>query len=397
MRYWVYKALDQVVNHGAYSNLYLRKHLKEVNEKDKTLATQIFYGTIQNYLYCHTCWSLYAKKKVNKKIDVLLTMSVYQLLFLNRVPNYAVLNDAVSIAKKIDKNSAGFVNAILHKVKPIEDINIALKYSLPDWLYKMWIGQYGQEIADTLTCSSTSTLPIYIRRNQVKISELKFMECSDFEKDGDLYLFKGKEYFQHEFYKNGYMSRQDKGSYEIVKLMDCKENDMILDCCAAPGTKTMAMAEIMQNKGHIDALDLHEHRVKLIRNDAKRLGLSIVYPHVQDACYLEEYGLYDKILCDVPCSGYGVLARKPDIKLRMKNTDMDTLIPLQYSILCSASQHIKKNGTIVYSTCTLNKKENEKQISKFLSEHSNFDLVEEKTIFPDEKQDGFFMAKLVCR
>ncbi len=397
MRYWVFKALDQVVNEKAYSNLYLRKHLNEVKEKDKALATQIYYGTIQNYLYCHECWTLYAKKKVNKKIEVLLTMSVYQLLFLDRVPNYAILNDAVSIAKKIDYKSSGFVNAILHKVKPIENPSLALKYSLPEWLYKMWVGQYGLDMANQLTCSCTATLPIYVRRNNIKIDESEFIKCIDFEKDGDLFLFKGKEYFQHEFYKQGYMSAQDKGSYEIVKFMDCKEGECILDCCAAPGTKTMAMAEMMNNKGYIDALDLYEHRVQLIKNDSNRLGLSIVHPYSQDACNLDDFGQYDKVLCDVPCSGYGVLARKPDIKLRMKNTDMDTLIPLQYLILCSASKHVKKNGFIVYSTCTLNKKENEKQIQKFLSEHINFELVEEKTLFPNEKQDGFYMAKLVCK
>ncbi len=397
MRYWVFKALDQVVNQGAYSNLYLRKHLNEVNEKDKMLATQIYYGTIQNYLYCRECWSLYARKKVNKKIDVLLTMSVYQLLFLDRVPNYAILNDAVSIAKKLDYKSSGFVNAILHKVKPIDNPTIALKYSLPEWLYKMWVGQYGLDTANKLTSSCTATLPIYVRRNNTKIEESEFIKCKDFEKDQDLYLFKGKEYFQHEFYKQGYMSAQDKGSYEIVKMMDCKENETILDCCAAPGTKTMAMAEMMNNKGHVDALDLHEHRVQLIKNDSHRLGLSIVHPQTQDACNLDGFVQYDKVLCDVPCSGYGVLARKPDIKLRMKNTDMDTLIPLQYSILCNASQYVKKDGYIVYSTCTLNKKENEKQVQRFLLEHSNFELLEEKTIFPDEKQDGFYMAKLVCK
>ncbi len=397
MRYWVFKALDQVVNEKAYSNLYLRKHLNEVKEKDKALATQIYYGTIQNYLYCHECWALYAKKKVNKKIEVLLTMSVYQLLFLDRVPNYAILNDAVSIAKKIDYKSSGFVNAILHKVKPIENPSLALKYSLPEWLYKMWVGQYGLDMANQLTYSCTATLPIYVRRNNIKIDESEFIKCIDFEKDGDLFLFKGKEYFQHEFYKQGYMSAQDKGSYEIVKFMDCKEGECILDCCAAPGTKTMAMAEMMNNKGYIDALDLHEHRVQLIKNDSNRLGLSIVHPYSQDACNLDDFGQYDKVLCDVPCSGYGVLARKPDIKLRMKNTDMDTLIPLQYLILCSASKHVKTNGFMVYSTCTLNKKENEKQIQKFLSEHINFELVEEKTLFPNEKQDGFYMAKLVCK
>lgn len=174
------------------------------------------------------------------------------------------------------------------------------------------------------------------------------------------------------------MSAQDEGSFAIAKFVDPQENERILDCCAAPGTKTMAMAERMHNQGHIDSYDLHAHRKELIESDAKRLGIDIVHAGVQDATTFKSSLLYDRILCDVPCSGYGVLSRKPDIKLHMVPEDMDSLIPLQYSILNNVCQYVKVGGVLVYSTCTMNKKENEKQIEKFLNAHEEFSLVDEK-------------------
>ena len=398
MRTWIYHALDQVINKQMYSNLYLRNHLNEVKPKDRALATHIFYGTIQNYRYCQACWQVYAKKKINKRLDVLLTMSAYQLLFLDKVPSYAIVNDAVNIAKSIHPRFAGMTNAILHKVKPIQTDSIALKYSIPDWLYSMWQAQYGLDKAKQMAESSVQILPLYVRRNTLKISESDFMSCKDFEVVKDpIYIYKGVDYFHHAFYQKGYMSAQDIGSYEIANFVGAKENEILLDCCAAPGTKSMAMAQHMKNLGRIDACDLHEHRVQLILQDAKRLGISIVNAKVQDATNLDDYGLYDRILCDVPCSGYGVLSRKPDIKLTMKPEDMDVLIPLQYGILTSTCKHVKKQGYLVYSTCTMNKKENEKQIQRFLKEHLDYALIEEKTIFSNCQQDGFYMAKLQRR
>lgn len=395
MRKWIWKALDEVVNKEVYSNLYLRNHLHEVDEKDRALATRIFYGTIQNYRYCKACWSKYVKNKLNPKMDVLLTMSTYQLLFLDKVPSYAIVNDAVNIAKKINVKYAGLTNAVLHKVKPIETDNMALKYSLPDWLYKMWTSQYGQEKALVMASASVNILPMYVRRNVLNTNESDF-DLDMFVRVQDaLYIYKGNDYFHHDYYQKGYMSAQDEGSFEIAKFVDPQENERILDCCAAPGTKSMAMAEMMHNKGHIDAYDLHAHRKDLIENDAKRLGIDIIHAGVQDATEFKSSNMYDCILCDVPCSGYGVLSRKPDIKLHMVPEDMDTLIPLQYSILNNVCQYVKVEGTLVYSTCTMNKKENEKQIEKFLKAHKEFSLVEEKTIFSNATQDGFYMAKLV--
>ena len=395
MRKWLWKALDEVVNKEVYSNLYLRNHLHEVSERDRALATRIFYGTIQNYCYCRACWSKFVKNKVNDKMDVLLTMSTYQLLFLDKVPSYAIVNDAVNIAKKINVKYAGLTNAVLHKVKHIETKDVALKYSLPDWLYKMWVSQYGQEQALIMAKASVNILPFYVRRNVLK-TEVEDFSSSEFLCVKDpLYIYTQNDYFHHPYYQKGYMSAQDEGSFAIARCVDPKENEKILDCCAAPGTKTMAMAEMMYNKGHIDSFDLHAHRKDLIESDAKRLGIDIVHAGVQDATKFKSSVLYDRILCDVPCSGYGVLSRKPDIKLRMLPEDMDTLIPLQYAILNNVCQYVKEGGIIVYSTCTMNKKENEKQIQRFLKEHDMFRLVDEVNIFSDSKQDGFYMAKLV--
>ena len=328
-------------------------------------------------------------------MDVLLTMSTYQLLFLDKVPSYAIVNDAVNIAKRINVKYAGLTNAILHKVKHIETKDVALKYSLPDWLYKMWVSQYGQEQALIMAKASVNILPLYVRRNVLK-TEVEDFSSSEFICVKDpLYIYTQNDYFHHPYYQKGYMSAQDEGSFAIAKFVDPKENERILDCCAAPGTKTMAMAEMMYNKGHIDSFDLHAHRKDLIESDAKRLGIDIVHAGVQDATKFKSSVLYDRILCDVPCSGYGVLSRKPDIKLRMLPEDMDTLIPLQYAILNNVCQYVKEGGFIVYSTCTMNKKENEKQIQRFLKEHDMFRLVDEVNIFSDSKQDGFYMAKLV--
>lgn len=399
LRAWVYKALCAVVIQKTYSNLYLKDHLDELPAKDRGLATRIFYGTTQNYAFCQSVWKKYTKNKVNAKIDVLLTMSVYQLLFLDKVPEYAVVNDAVSIAKKISYKLSGFVNAVLHKIDkekielpsdPLE--NLALRYSVPLWLIRLWNAQYGYDLASQMAKASVQLLPVYVRRNPLKISKEEFeADPAIFNTDHDLYIFNGS-IAQHPFYKEGKMSVQDEGSYEIAKWAAAKPDEKVLDTCAAPGTKSMAMAEIMENKGVIDALELHEHRAKLIDQDAKRLGIDIVHSHVQDSQHLEEYGEYDSVLCDVPCSGYGVMARKPDLKLNIKPEDMDALIPLQQNILCQGASHVKNNGKLVYSTCTINKKENEKQVEKFLKDHSNFKLVKEKTMFADEGTDGFYMA-----
>lgn len=402
MRYWVYNALCSVLIDKVYSNIYLKNNLNQVDSKDRSLATHIFYGTLQNYTYCEYIWKQFAKKKVNKKIGILLSMSVYQLKFLDKVPSYAILNESVNIAKKVNPNTSGFVNAILHNVikneitLPSDEIErVSIETSLPEWLLWMWKAQYGWQQAKENAYYSNQIMPIVIRRNPLKISDSKLLEYSEFKPfTSGLYLYSGNDISKNSLYKNGDISIQDEGSYLIAKELDACRSMKVLDTCAAPGTKSMAIAEMMGDTGSIDSLDIYSHRVSLIENDCKRLGLSCIHPRLMDATDLDDLGMYDRILCDVPCSGYGVLARKPDIKYSMKSNDMDSLIVLQYELLCEASTHLKKDGILVYSTCTLNKKENEKQIEKFLKSHTDFELLLSKTLFPSKNKEGFYIGKL---
>lgn len=402
MRAWIFTALVEVIIHGQYSNLYLKHHLKDCPIKDQALATHIFYGTLQNRGYLSYVVDQYVKKKVSMKVRILLMMSVYQLFYLDKVPAYAIVNEAVDLSKKISPGHSGLVNAVLHKVKK-EDVQLptkeeerlAIEASVPKWLVAMWKAQYGVEKTQEMLFWSNQTLPIYVRRNPLRSTPEEFNNKDFSFVQDNLYIYHGNDIGSHLYYQQGKMSVQDKGSYEIACFMDVCPGLRVLDACGAPGTKTMAMAEMMKDQGQLVSLDLHAHRVKLIEQDTHRLGLHCITPICQDACELEEFGLFDRILCDVPCSGYGVLARKPDIKLKMQSSDMDTLILLQKKILISCAGHVAKDGILVYSTCTLNKKENEKQILGFLKDHEDFELVQEKTIYPSAGQDGFYMAKLV--
>lgn len=401
LRLWIFKALCAVILDKAYSNLYLKDHLQQLPGKDQALATQIFYGTLQNYDYCQALWKPYASRLPEPKIRILLTFSAYQLAFLDKVPAYAVINDAVAIARKL-KKSGGFVNAVLRKVAQHPELELddslesqALKASLPVWLLKMWSAQYGEEKARQMAQATLASRPVYVRPNPLQITAEEFVQDPNIQpSDHDLYIYKGGRIFDHPFYKEGKMSVQDEGSYQIARYVQAQPGQSILDICAAPGTKTMAMAEMMQDQGDILALDLYDHRAALIDQDAQRLHLKSIHTQARDSRDLKDLPQYDTVLCDVPCSGYGILARKPDMKLNLSPEDMDTLIPLQAALLNEAAQHVKEDGHLIYSTCTMNKKENEKQVEAFLQKHPQFQLEAQQTIFMDEQQDGFYMARL---
>lgn len=404
MRSWILKALMEVICQGQYSNLYLKHHLKECPPKDRALATHIFYGTLQNYGYLNYCIDQYVKKKIPNRVRILLIMSVYQLFFLDKVPVYAIVNEAVELTKIKNPSFSGLVNACLHRIKK-EDIvlpdneeeALSVLYSVPKWLVCMWKSQYGMQQTKEMLTYGNQILPIYVRRNALRSKPEDFDTATFTHVYKDLYIYHGNDVALHPYYRQGMMSIQDIGSYEIACFVSAEPKMSVLDTCAAPGTKTMAMAEQMNDDGQIISLDLHSHRVQLIQNDAQRLDLHCIKTMCKDARELEDLGLFDRILCDVPCSGYGILARKPDIRLKMKSQDMDSLIPLQQELLESSCHHLKENGHLIYSTCTINKKENEKQIQTFLKRHTDFVLLEEKTIFPGEGQDGFYMAKLEKR
>jgi len=198
-------------------------------------------------------------------------------------------------------------------------------------------------------------------------------------------------------FKDGMVVIQDVNSAETVKYLDCKKDMKVLDACASPGTKSQEIAMYMENKGELIACDLYEHRVKLIDELMARCGVDICKSMVNDATNDKEewHEYFDRILLDAPCSGLGDLRHKPEIKLHLKPENIDEIVKTQESILNTCSKYLKKDGIMVYSTCTLNKKENEKQVQKFLNNHTDYELLEEKTIFPFENGgDGFYMAKI---
>lgn len=409
MREWVYKALVDVIRKKTYSNLYLKEHLREVEEKDQKLATNIFYGTLQNYDLCQYNWKRFTDDRVDPKTRILLTMSCYQLLFLDKVPDYAIINDAVKIAARMLPGQKNLVNAVLRKCAntpltyPNDPVKaLALKTSIPEWLIRLWIKQYSPQQAFRFAQASLDALPVVVRINPLNYSIEEARKCPRLKELPDglseqsgLFEYTGNQIGNDWLYKEGKISVQDPGSFEIARMADAKPGMNILDLCAAPGTKTMAMAEMANNQANITALDLHEHRVKLIEQDAKRLGLDNITASMQDASKVSQpIKQYDVVLCDVPCSGYGILSRKPDLKLRLNPEDIDSLLPVQKELLEAGALQTKPGGTLVYSTCTLNTKENEKQVEKFLAAHPDFSKEEEKTIEPSKQNGGFYLCKM---
>lgn len=408
-RKFAYQALCEIILKKTYSNLYLKEHLNKVDEKDRALASNIVYGTLQNHRYVRYQWEYLAKNPVKKEVAILLDMSVYQLLYLENVPSYAILNEAVDLAKKSEAKMGSFVNGVLRNVMrngkrglPKDEMEaLSIRYSYPLWLLKMWSAQYGNELMLRTVHAFQQVQRNSVRVNRMKASPQQLIDTGDFEKgrmcEDALFYIGDAPLATTAYYLEGIVSMQDEASMMVARIMNPKANDKVLDMCSAPGSKACHMAELMHDEGVVVCCDIHPHRVELIRAGAKRLHLKSLQPMVNDATKLEHLQpqSFDRVLCDVPCSGYGVLGRKSDIKLHMESSDMDTLIPLQYDILKQGALMLKPQGVLVYSTCTLNKKENEKQIERFMKEHPNFKLLGMKTIFPHQCQsDGFFIAKL---
>ena len=405
-----WECLIQIIKDGKYSNLVLRHELDQMESGSKALVTQIVYGTLQNYRLVRYQWEADVTHMPIGEIAILLDMSVYQLLYMKQA-DYAVLDEAVQLSKRIKGGKfSALVNAVLRKVqkrkeRPLpgdEWKRLGIVTSHPDWLISMWKSQYGEAVCKAV-CEHDQLVSMQaIRVNRLKITEDAFLkQVEGFEKHPKLpevlLAVKGTT-LNREAFEKGLYSMQNASSQLITPFLNPQPHDHILDICAAPGTKTCHIAEWMQDQGSIIACDLHEHRVKLIEEGTQRLGITCVETKCCDGTHADELfaeSEFDRILIDAPCTGYGTLQGKSDIRLRMKSEDMDAIITIQKNILDACSGLLKQQGTLVYSTCTLNKKENEKQIESFLKRHEDYELIELRTVFPDEyDSDGFFMAKL---
>lgn len=386
--------LVQVYQEHGYISLLLRVQ-KEYSAQDMAFASELLYGSVRNHSWLTYQWQSYAKQKPDLRTACLLDMSVYQLFRMDSVPDYAVINEAVELA---DRSKKGFVNAVLHKVQkrgPLEPEEYAVRCSHPQWLLNLWKAQYGEARMQSIVEMDQAKPTVFGRINTLKTSKEELQKKYPFVTDIG-FVFPGNPAGSEEF-RAGKILVQNLSSQEVVKALDPQPGERILDACAAPGTKTQQIAMAMADKGEIVAMDLYEHRCDLIRRCMRITGTNIV--HVLKADSTRNNGFpeesFDRVLLDVPCSGLGDLRHKPEIRWHLCPKNLDEIQQTQADILRANAGYVKKGGILVYSTCTLNKKENEKQIAGFLQERTDFVLLSEKTIWPDpEGRDGFYIAKL---
>ncbi|MEG0366614.1 MAG: 16S rRNA (cytosine(967)-C(5))-methyltransferase RsmB, partial [Coprobacillus sp.] len=325
------------------------------------------------------------------------------------IPDYAIVNEAVNMAKKKKgMKTAQFINAVLknalHSNLSLDHLNeierLSIETSHPLWMVKMFIKQYGYEVTQKI-CTANNEVPYKTARvNTLKITRDELLKDESFTKgelSQDAVYYKGSNIADTSYFKDGLLTIQDESSQMVARLLNPSADDCVLDMCCAPGSKTSHLAAIMNNQGKIDAYDLYEHKIPLVNAQMERLGISIVDVKAHDSTTLIDvypHECFDKILCDAPCSGFGVIARKPEIKYH-DSSSMDEIIKIQEKLLENAYVLCKKGGKIVYSTCTINKKENEKQIESFIKKHPQMKIAKEITILPYEyHSDGFYMCLL---
>ncbi|MFD0713658.1 16S rRNA (cytosine(967)-C(5))-methyltransferase RsmB [Paenibacillus sp. GCM10027626] len=396
--------LIKVAEAGAYSNLQLNQVLQEANlsRQDAALATELVYGTIQHRrLLDYRLAALVTKgfHKLNPWVLQLLRMSAYQMLCLDRIPPHAIVNEAVQIAKRRGHAGiSGMVNGVLRNMErrrdelrgqvaaedPIQRIGIT--YSYPDWLVERWVQAYGEREAETICAAGNEPPSASLRVNRLRLSREELQqqlaqsgysaEASKLAPDG-IVIKGGGNLALADGYAEGLWSLQDESSMLVAAVCAPEPGSAVLDCCAAPGGKAAHLAERMNDRGRIVANDVHEHKRQLIERQASRLGLHIIEAVTGDAAGLSARypaGSFDLVLLDAPCSGLGVIRRKPEIKWTKSPEDIAAIAELQRRLLAEAAKLVRPGGTLVYSTCTIEREENEGQIAAFLDSHAEFAL-----------------------
>lgn len=425
---YVAMKLISFVDKGSYSNIVLNDAFKEfyLTAKEKAFITEIFYGVLRNKNFLD--YMIEKNTKVIKKewIRNLLRISIYQLTFMSSDAK-GVVWEATEIAKKHGIAISKFINGTLRnylrnkdlEIKKLHDEkNYEILYSIPQYFCDILEKQYGSENLNQAIISLKKIPYLSVRVNKLKYSEEEFEE---FLKERDIQIIKKVDsvYYVNsgliinsKEFKEGKIIAQDASSYLAAKNLGVKPNDLVLDICAAPGGKTAVLAEEMKNKGEIIAIDIHQHKKKLIEENMKKLGIDIVKATVLDARNVNKQGRkFDKILVDVPCSGYGVIRKKPEILYTKNRENIEELASLQLEILNSAADILKDGGELIYSTCTIISQENTENVEKFLNERKEFKVkalnIPENVSgeydklggfsinYKEEIMDNFYIIKLV--
>lgn len=399
-----FEVLHKIFSDNAYSNLALDNALKNV-KNDKAFISALVYGVVERKITLDYFIFKYLKTKPKPKILTILRLGAYQILFMEKVPNSAAVDESVKLTKKINQTFySSLVNAVLHKIENDDECitDPSIKYSVPENLLNMWIKQYGKDVVDGFLPYINGRPPVFAvpNINIVDAEEFQYELMSDgvdCEVCGEVVKINSSfDLNKIQSFKNGLFHIQDLSSYECAKALGAEEGDTVLDICSAPGGKTFTISEIMKHTGTVYAFDLYEHRLKQVLRGAERLGLSNIKCMTNDATvYNESIPMADKILCDVVCSGFGIIRRKPEIRYKELDSVKD-LPNIQLNILETSSKYLKIGGKLVYSTCTLNKKENEKVVQAFLNNNKGYTLLNEKTTFPSEfGGDGFYRAVIL--
>ena len=434
------KTLYKIDKEETYSNLALDEMIKQnknnLDSRDIGLISEIVYGTVSWKLTIDEIIKKYSSikmKKISPWILNILRMGIYQIIFLDKIPKSAAVNESVNLAKRYGhKGSSNFVNAILRKVNK-EDIEEFYKIensieriskitSTPEWIVDELLKEKNEKEVEEI-CKSFNIKPktsIRVKKLKNKETELKEklkernINCQDGKLNDFLTIDGLKDIENLDLFKEGYFTVQDESAGMASIVLNPLENEIVLDACSAPGGKTTHLAEIMNNKGKIIAWDIYDHRLNLIKQNYKRLGINIIETYLNDATiYKEEYfEKFDKILLDVLCLGTGVIRRKPDIKWQRKKENINEITKIQMQILETCSKYLKKGGELVYSTCSIFEEENQNIIDSFLNKNPEYKisryenitnnveiskyLVENKyiKIYPNNTNDGFFICKI---
>lgn len=399
--------LEDVFVNQAYSNIALNKHLKgsQLSAADKGLVTEIVYGTVARKLTLEWYLSHFIqdRDKLDNWLYVLLLMSVYQVRFLDKVPDHAVVNEAVELAKARKKGSEKLVNAVLRRIlregwPDIETIKRknkrdSIAYSLPVWLVSKLKEEYGEEraqaIFESLLVRNKASIRVtdLSRKEEIKV----VLEASDSPLAASGLVKEQGHFAGHDLFLEGAITIQDESSQLVAPILDLQGHEQVLDACAAPGGKTAHMASYLTS-GKVTALDLYDHKLDLIQENAQRLGVADrVQTQKLDARKVHEFfgrDSFDKILVDAPCSGIGLLRRKPDIKYNKETADFASLQQIQLEILGNVCQTLRKGGIITYSTCTIVSEENFQVVEAFLESHPEFEQVKLEHECKDILKDG---------
>lgn len=421
------KVLCEIDVNKAYINSALNSAIKdnELCDRDKALLSEIVYGAVKNRLCLDYVIDIFSKLKSNKIsawVLNILRMGIYQILFLDKIPDSAACNECVKLAKKYsNKGGAGFVNGLLRNVVrskntieyPSAESDIikylSVRYSFPEWMTKKLINQYGADSAEEFMRESNLPHGIDIRVNTLLTSAAELSEILQEKgiknKLSDralniISVFANMNLTSLEEYKKGLFSLQNSSSKKAVDILNPQPGELLIDVCAAPGGKSCAAAEIMKNKGKIYSFDIHRHKIELIEKSAQRLGINIICADVNDASVLNTNFIKkaDKVIIDVPCSGIGVIHKKPDIKWTRREEDIKELKAVQKKILSVSSKYVKPGGSLLYSTCTVFREENQDNVNEFLEHNPEFIKEHEEQILTGKSgESGFYICKMVLK